>query len=254
MKKGMVVLLCALFAFTAFASNEAGTWATTTPTISSDNPASINGAPAQERFGELDDANVLLIRDAMGWSNANEEILIMLAPNNVTYDIINSSSLPATDLSLYDLVVTEGGQSATFNQNILDIMAQIETFVSNGGWLQFSMATNSHAPRLTLWDGTTYIEGLDQNNYMGPDGAGHPLQDGVAEPYEGNYASHGTFTVYPGGASVIVVDTAGDPTVIEYAYGNGNVIVWTMPLEFSYTNGYSSGPILYNAFVYTTGD
>ncbi len=180
----LVVGLILVWSIAAFASNDA-IHMTDQTVPSSTNVASMDMTPLQEHFCELDEAYVLLVQDSPGWANSNEEILISLAPE-VTYDLITSASLATTDLSVYTFVVIGGGQSADFNQNVLDNMAVLEEYVGAGGWLQMHMATNSHQPHLTLWDGTTYQDGTyDAFNWMGPDGVDHPILVDMVEPYEG---------------------------------------------------------------------
>jgi Secretion system C-terminal sorting domain len=217
----------------------------------SDHPSSYDGTPTIPHLNELDEAYVCLIKDVNGWSNANEEILISMAPE-VTYDLITSSMIATTDFSDYTFVLTSSDQNAAYNQNLLDNMAILEGYVEGGGWLQFHMGTNTHTPHLTLWDGTTYVyEDNANENFMGPDGMDHPALEGVAEPYPGNFTNHGILVDYPVDAAVIVVTGAGNPTYVEFEYGNGNVVVTTMTMEhlWQYHND-TSGPILWNTINY----
>ena len=67
---------------------------------------------------------------------------------------------------------------------------------------------------------------------------------------KGNYASHGYMSVYPPEALLIVEESNGEPTCVEYEYGQGNVVCWTMPVEHAWNYDYNSGQILYNTMVY----
>jgi len=236
----MVLILILACTISAFAS-----------TVPSDHPSMVGGTPVQAHINELDEAYVLLIQDLVSfWGNSNQEILDTMAPD-VTYDLINSSMIPATDFNNYTFVLVEGNQPTTFNQNVLDNMAQFEEYVGSGGWLQFHMGTNTHTPRLTLWDGTTYIwENNESSNFMGPDGLGHPALEGVSEPYLGNGTNHGYLSDYPPEAALIVETSLGNPTYAEYGYGQGNVVVTTMVMEYLYHNNYNSGQILVNTINY----
>ncbi len=220
-------------------------------TVPSDHPSMAGGTPVQPHVNELDEAFVCLIQDmASFWGNSNQEILDLMAPD-VTYDLINSSMIPTTDFNDYTFVLVEGNQPADFNQNVLDNMAQFEEYVDAGGWLQFHMGTNNHNPAMMLWDGTTYLNEDNQNeNYTGPDGTGHPILEGVTEPFLGNWANHGVLTNFPLDALVIVETATPNPTLVEYGYGQGNVVVTTMTMEFLYHNGYDSGQILVNLINY----
>jgi len=221
-------------------------------TVPSDHPSMVGGTPTVPHINELDDAHVCLIQDmASFWGNSNVDILNSMAPT-VTYDLITSAMIPATDFTAYTFVLVEGNQPATFNTNVLANMAQFESYVNGGGLLQFHMGTNTHTPAMVLWDGTTYVYAdNDTQNWMGPDGAGHPALAGVAEPYEGNASNHGYLS---GGAiptaAIIVETTVGNPTYAEYTHGAGNVIVTTMTMEYLWEYGYNSGQILWNTIDY----
>jgi Secretion system C-terminal sorting domain len=220
-------------------------------TVPSDDPSMVGGTPVVPHVNELDEAYVLLIQDlASFWGNSNQEILDMMAPD-VTYDLINSSMIAATDFSDYTFVLVEGNQPSSFNQNVLDNMDQFEEYVGGGGWLQFHMGTNSHTPAMMLFDGTTYIyENNESSNFMGPDGLDHPALEGVTEPYLGNGTNHGYLTSFPLDALVIVETSLGNPTYVEYEYGQGNIIVNTMVMEYLWNYDYNSGQILWNTINY----
>jgi hypothetical protein len=78
---------------------------------------------------------------------------------------------------------------------------------------------------------------------------GHPLMQGVPDPFSGNAASHATFGSLPPGARVIAATTRGEPTLIEYDVGAGRVIAFGQTLEFSFRNG-DVGRILENGVPY----
>jgi Secretion system C-terminal sorting domain len=244
-----VMILILVCTFSAFAETVSVNSGQAVP--ASDHPSSYDGTPTIPHMNELDEAYVCLIKDVNGWSNADEEILISMAPD-VTYDLITSSQIATTDFSDYTFVLVAGNQNPTFNQNVLDNIGLLEEYVDGGGWLEFHMATNSHTPAMMLWDGTTYSQDDYQNeNFMGPDGLDHPALEGVAEPYPGSSTNHGYVTNFPLDAAVIVVTGSGNPTYIEYGYGAGNVVVTTMTMEYLWQNfNDTSGQILWNTINY----
>lgn len=224
--------------------------ADTAAPLASWHDGAIDMTPVAEHISELDEAHVLLVQDVIGWANANEEILMML--DDVTYDMINSSSLAGTDLEDYTYVVIAGGQNSTFNSNVIAAMDHLEAYVADGGWLQMHFGTNAHDPHLTLFDGTSYDQNTpyENENFMGPDGEDHPILDGMVEPYTGFNANHGSITNYPDDALVLIVDSGGLATTIEYTYGQGNIVASTCPLEHAYNGDYGMGQSLYNMMVY----
>jgi Secretion system C-terminal sorting domain len=232
----LALILVLAFAFTSFAS-----------TVPSYDPSMIGGTPVMQRISELDDGHVALIQDmASFWGNSNQDILDSMAPA-VTYDIINSANIGITDLSIYDHVLIEGNQPATFNTNVNANMGDFQAYVNAGGWLQIHFGTNAPIPPMMLWDGTSFNSaGNENSNFVGPDGAGHPALNGVVPPFLGNAANHGYVTGFPVGADIIVETSVGDPTYIDYNYGGGKVVATTMTLEFLWNNAYDSGQILWN--------
>jgi Secretion system C-terminal sorting domain len=219
----------------------------------SQNSGISDGIRVPTQISELDESHCCLVQDLQSfWGNSNQDILDLMP--EVTYDILNSADIPDTDFSLYDFIIVEGNQDATFNANVLANMAQFEEYVSGGGWLQFHMGTNTHLPLMTLWDGTTYNEFINENfNYIGLGAEDHPIIAGIPEPFEGDWANHGILLNLPEEAQHIVVTAGGDPTLAEYTYGSGNVVVSTMTLEFLWASEEyhdTSGQILYNAIEY----
>ncbi|GBE29751.1 MAG TPA: T9SS type A sorting domain-containing protein [Bacteroidetes bacterium] len=218
----------------------------------SDQQLANNGILLPGRLSELDEASACLVRDVTGWGNSVEAVM-NLTPE-LTFDIINSSSLATADLSAYDFIVIKGNQNATFNQNVLNSMEILDEYVNGGGWLEFHMGTNTHDPHMMLWDGTTYSEDdYDNDNWMADGADGHPILEGVSEPYEGTYANHGYLLALPESAQILVETTAGNPTLAEYEYGAGSVVVTTMTMEYLWANyPDESGLILLNCMSYMT--
>ncbi len=206
------------------------------------------GQPVQSRFSELDEVSIAFVRDAVnGWGNI-ATILDTMA--ELTYDVITSADLATADLSEYVAIVVDGNQSGTFYTNINANMDVLEEFVDDGGWLEFHGANNSHNPYWELWDGTTYIYSLNSTtNYIQDDE--HPIVEGEANP-EGNSCNHGYLTDYPDDANIIVSqDEAGvNATLIEYAYGSGNVVVTTMTYAHMWNNNYAGAYLAGNTLTY----
>ncbi|MBS1262643.1 MAG: hypothetical protein MAG453_02003 [Calditrichaeota bacterium] len=254
MRRFSIYLLFALtlvWSLAAFAGTGAVPGGANQETVpASDDPSMVGGTPVETQINELDEGYCALIKDLDSfWGNSNVEIMDQMP--DVEYDIINSSDLADTDLSDYWWVLVESNQDGTFNQNVLDNMDLLEAYVNDGGWLQFHMGTNTHEPHLELWDGTTYIyQDMDNSNWVGEDGEGHPLLEGVNEPFQGNWANHGYLNVFPDEALEIVETTSGNSTLMEYDYGSGHVVVTTMTMEYLWDNDYNSGQILWNLIEY----
>ena len=214
--------------------------------IRSSDPRSNDYTPTTPQLDELDEAYALLVRDVIGWFPSNQDILNLMP--EVDYVLATSTQMPTLDLSDFTFIIIAGNQNSTFNQNILNNMDLLEDYVNGGGWLYFHFGTNTHTPHLALWDGTTYTPDTpyENNNFMGPDGNGHPILAGIDEPYYGTSANHGSFNVYPDESLIIIVDSSNNPTTIEFDYGQGKVVASTTPLEHAYFYEYNIGDTLWN--------
>ncbi len=192
---------------------------------------------------ELDQIPVLLIRNAQsGWGAANTTILDSY--DDVEYDIMTSDDIDGVDLSQYFVIIVSGCQWEPFYTDLNANMDALEEYVDGGGWLQFHGGTNSHNPPWELWDGTTYTN-IDNrnNNYIAEGQDEHPILIDLVEPLTGNWANHGIITTYPDNATILVEneEANGDPTLIEYDYGGGHVVVSTMTTEYLYNWGNEGG-------------
>ncbi len=214
----------------------------------SDDPSFLITAPCSERFSELDEVAVAIVKNQTPWSNSNEAILDTM--EDVTYDIIGYESFNVVDWDDYDLVIIASNQSTTFYTNLANEMDDLEAYVDGGGWLEFHGAHNAGANQWELWDGTTYITGnVPENVVVDED---HPITQGLDETLTGNSASHGKIVDEPDDCNVIIETSDGYPSLIEYTHGLGTVILSTMTMEWLWANqaNYTGGPVLGNTLNY----
>jgi hypothetical protein len=130
--------------------------------------------------------------------------------------------------------------------------AQIAEFVAEGGLLEFHAAgwgwNSGEASVVTLPGGMGIALGFSgMNDVLEP---GHPLMEGVPDPFFGDHASHSHFTNVPPNALHIVQDDLGRTNLVEYAHGNGRVVTGGQAFEFAYTFGEDAGIILANMIPY----
>lgn len=199
--------------------------------------------------------DVLLLKDIDPWAYpANEEVLSDLG---IPYDVATSSEIPTIDLSGYKLVIIASDQPDSFYDVIASNMEKFEGYVSAGGVLEVHACDHG-------WEGGWWEELLpggvhhgalfdDDNHIVAPD---HPIVRGLNDTdFEGwSYVSHGYFTDLLPGTKVILEDSAGNPTVIEYHYGDGLVIATMQTWEWTLKYGYCrDGRVLYNAISYAYG-
>ncbi|MBE0638139.1 MAG: T9SS type A sorting domain-containing protein [Bacteroidales bacterium] len=194
--------------------------------------------------------NVLIFRDNLAWGfNVNVPIFEALG---ATVSVASSADMATIDLAPYDIIVFESNQPNSFYLAYQSNLAKFSSFVSMGGTMLMHSATYSveRVPELLFPGGmkTRVDEYLSENNYV--NNPLHPIVAGNYSPYVGLHASHESFENLPVDASVIVVDELGNPTLVEYKFGSGTVLVMGMTLEWGYANGLNYANLLPNAFEY----
>lgn len=180
-------------------------------------------------------APVLLIMDHNPWSNS--AIQDVLDEYYIPYDTAGSSDIPTIDLSPYPVVIIPSVQNTNYYSTYNANLSKFETYVANGGVLEMHGATYSSHPPPLLPGGVTNYYDIDDYNYI--EDPTHPLvslvKDVTPNPFPGGSASHNYFSSTITGTTVICtqgVVSGGNPTLIEYPYGDGFVIASGQTLEF----------------------
>lgn len=195
--------------------------------------------------------NILIFRDNLAWScDVNVPLLEGMG---ATVSTAPSSQMTSIDLEQFDVIIFESQQSRAFYTNYNASSARFDQFLRNGGIMSFHTATFStdRIPELTLPGGmrTLVSETLDSNNMVND--STHPLVQGSPAVMTGSYASHEAFSNLPSGARVIVANSQGQPTTVEYNVGQGLLLATGMTWEWGYYFGNSCGnPILPNAYAF----
>ncbi|MBL4651317.1 MAG: PKD domain-containing protein [Flavobacteriales bacterium] len=218
---------------------------TSTITISNTGLSSLSYTIEYSGLGLVGDSSILLIRDALPWSM--DMVNFLQTQFNITPDLITSSQITTTNLLNYDIIITSGGQSSTYYDNLTNGQSDLESFTSAGGTIIYMNATQG--ANNTLVGDVQAIYATDAlNDVVTPS---HPVVSGVPASLDGNSASHNYLTNLVAGTIVITNSNAlVEPTTIEYNFGDGMVIATTMTLEYLYQNSYSAGPMIYNSIAY----
>jgi len=198
-------------------------------------------------------AEVLLVKDVDPWDYAaNEQVLNNLG---ITYDIARSEDIAGIDLSQYKVVIIASDQTQEFYDRMSRYVTKLENYVASGGILEAHACDHG-------WNGgewsrllpgrVGHVEYYDNYNYIeAPD---HPIVKGLTDDdFIGwNAVSHGYFTNLLPGTTVILTDSYGRPTFIEYPYGSGVVVASMETLEWAFKHGYcQNGKILTQTIAYT---
>ena len=206
--------------------------------------------PAAAVHSTMAGARVLLVQDSLPWGGeANNSIL---NANGIPFDIIGSNQLAATNLGNYrDLIVAGDQPSATY-LTLAARAAQIDTFVTHGGTLEFHAAgwgfAGGNPTVVTLPGGMHIVNSYSGLNYVLL--PGYPIMAGVPSPFTGSLASHAAFNNIPAGADLIVRDDLGLPNLVSYRHGFGRVVASGQTLERGFSYGEPAGLILRNLIPY----
>jgi hypothetical protein len=215
-----------------------------------DDPAGHAVVPGDVKVGRQ---IVLLLKDQDAWGVPSLENALIA--NGIAYDEMGSAQIPTLDLSPYAWVIIESNQPNAFYSTYNANLAMFETWINNGGLFELHGACYSSTnPRPTPPGGVTGGVDLQNDNYV--DMPGHPTVQGVPNPYSGTYASHDSYTNFPGGANIIcTVGTSpgGNVTLAEYSLGAGTVLLTGTTLEFAVNAGWDWAIMLDNMINYMWG-
>ena len=190
---------------------------------------------------------VLIIQDEKPWDS--DAIPETLDDYGIPYDIIESADIGSVDLFNYRMVVIPSDQNSDYYASISRYVDSLEDYVRAGGKLWMSTCNQSgHTEPLVPGGAVSQTEMDDINDVVQP---GHPWMDGVADPIEGNHASHDYLTNLPAGAIVICTGReTGEATLVEYDLGRGHVCLTSQTLEWAWKQDKDAKPILENTLIY----
>ncbi len=194
-------------------------------------------------------ADILLVQTSLPWgSDANTQVLSELG---YAYDMADMSSIAQIDLFRYPVILIVNDQVQEFYDQYANQVAAFENYVSDGGTLVFFASSDG-------WAGGTLRANLpggvqlttpwyEYNNFIAD--STHPivsggLSDGMAlsnTDLYSNYCSHGYFSALPGNAKVILQESNGYPTLVEYGLGQGRVIASTLTWEHNWMSYVGAG-------------
>ncbi|MBC8450794.1 PKD domain-containing protein [bacterium] len=217
--------------------------------------------------GSQDNAvHIIIFRDAIPWGPEVPAVLDqMLEIMEFTegtganeYEILGSSEMATATLTPgEDLVIIQNDQPQAFYDEYADNQVRFLQFVSGGGtifWEACDLGWNGGSitsAGIVLPGALELTEYETWYNYVSLPGA--PIVEGLPEELYGQYASHEGISNLPDGATVYTVDDAGHPTLVEYDYRGGWVIVTTQPLEHSFYNNWTSGHVMPRVVSYVLG-
>ena len=215
----------------------------------------ICGDSYNETIPARPEANVLLVQDTMPW-NGNDNVTLLnrlLANGQISgWDISTTSDLDLHKIAQYNVIFIANDQTTATYNRLSEFTEAIENFVRAGGVVIYGacdMGWSGGNIDYTLPGGAEKIHFYSRRNYIADQN--HAIvtaiyTDGVGLTNTllyGNYCSHTAFDAdtLPEGANIILQDAQGDPTLAEYALGDGFVILSGLTWEFYYSrNAYEN--------------
>lgn len=183
--------------------------------------------------------------------SSNQEIL---DANGIMWDMFGPWHMAHADLSMYTKVVISSQQDTFFYDSIAAHRTRFETYMANGGVLEFHGATYGFWDWSGLPMPTGFTSAFGTSNSVSIQAPGHPILTtphviGDIELDDWNYSTHGDLvSLVPGHTEILRNDSTGAPTLAVLDWGAGWLIATMNTLEFGYGNGRS--PLLENVLLY----
>lgn len=189
--------------------------------------------------------NVAIFRDSDGWnpSAPNETILANAA---IPYTVFGSSSFGVVNLAPFDKVIIANEQPFFFYSALMANIAWLDTWVANGGVLEFHAARNDNTIDGFMMPGgwATTLGYSDLVNINLPNHPAMRLPTSLVEADLESWGSslHGAITTIPGGATTYLsfegLPFNGLPAAAVIPHGSGYNLVSMQTLECAAPGGY----------------
>ena len=203
-----------------------------------------------EYYGDA--SHVLLVQDVIPWNvDNNPNLLNRLVKEGYIdgWDITTTSKFNSVDLSKYEVIVIANDQTTATYNKLAALNNSLCDFAENGGTIIYGACDDG-------WKGGelsySLPGGVKTNNYYSMKNyivdysssvVKGDLTDGISlnnDKLLGTYCSHTWFdkSTLPQESNIILSDANGNPTLVEYNYGNGKIIASGLTWEFYYTRQY----------------
>jgi hypothetical protein len=247
MKEIPTIVMIFLIAFSAFsilapkvkANDELG---------SSSPPAGYTQKVPDEINGS---ATALLIEDVVPW--AYDSDALALNQLGISYDLTHSWNLQSANLAEYKFIILASDQPTSTYVNIANNIAQIDSYVSNGGVYvahacDEGWSVGDWSGLQIMPGGVTHVTGY-YTMYIHITDQQSPIVAGLDDAYFAGwgYSAHGYFTNVPPDADVVMVTETylgsgvpdpNKPTYIVYSYGSGKVLATMQTIEWGWGGVY----------------
>ena len=198
-------------------------------------------------------AYVLLIQDTLPWStNSNVTLLNYLtnAGQLGGWEIATTQEAASLDFSDYDLIYIANDQTTATYDRLALLNEKLTQFAQDGGVLIYGACDYGWTAgdlSYTLPGGVSLNKFFSHRNYIAD--ASHDIITGVLTGgiritdsiLYSTFSSHAGFSGLPEGANIILRDSRGEPTLVEYPLGEGYVIASSLTWEYTYVRTFMDG-------------
>ncbi|WP_148289821.1 hypothetical protein [Ideonella sp. B508-1] len=196
----------------------------------------------------------LLLQEVPPWgSTANETILTKLGVAFVTATAKDLAAMSDATLAWYSVIIVASDQPQPFYDTLKGQMGRINQWVMTGArTLEFHVADHG-------WNNGRFTGVLPRNvaSYNARDDLDvvvlpeWPLMRGVPTSINGSSASQNALMVQPP-VKVILTDTVGNATLVDYCWKRGRVIATGLTLEYAWDHDWDAKPVLENMLTAST--
>ena len=177
-------------------------------------------------------ATALLVQTDDLWHGDALQPYDAMTNSGITYDRISHNELTNTNLSNYDFIYLVGSDGDSSEFDSLVNMNQIADYVGNGG-----LVLIHYAPWQGDWTdiGPEGVNGVEEfSNTVNIVAPNDPLLNGITSTdlNDWNYTSHGYLTNLPQSSEILLTNENQRPIYARYDYGQGEVWITTMTMEW----------------------
>ena len=197
--------------------------------------------------------HVLLIQDRLPWTTDNNAVILNYLTDTQQiggWELVTAAEAASVDFADYDVVYIANDQTTATYNRLKALDDELTQFVQAGGVLIYGACDHGWGAGDISYDlpGGVRIDNYYSNyNYIVDDA--HDVITGVLtggvkltnDILYSTYSSHTTFHDLPEDHNVILQDAKGDPTLVEYALGDGYVIASGLTWEYTYERTFVDG-------------
>ncbi len=201
-----------------------------------------------------DGSHILLVQDVVPWSvDNNPKLLNKLVDEGYIdgWSLTNTTDFVNVDLSEFEVVLIANDQTTATYNKLATFNNKLCEYAENGGTVVYGACDHgwkSGNISYSLPGGVVKGNYYSNANYI-VDYTSHIVKGELTDNLEltndklyGTFCSHTYFDTktLPEGSNIILVDGKGNPTLVEYAYGDGRIVASGLTWEFYFTRVYGN--------------